>query len=324
LPVHVVASLGATASVLASAASAASASIASSMTTVPGGLAGIVESGVPHAVASVLPSSVTTTMPITSSTITIPIALEVSATFSGALAGALVGVERKFDVVGITTLAIVAGLGGGIIRDVLLQKYGIYALQYPRVLIAALLAAMVVFFFAGAATRVRPALFLFDALALGLFCVTGSDKALLAGFTFIPAILLGTITSVGGGMLRDVLSGEVPAVLRPGGFYAVASVTGATVYVGLVGWLNFVKPVAMVIVVVVVVALRVLSERLGWSSPLPVDLTPRVASMPRRTLGTLTRVFRSSDKAETSGSPEAAEGAAAEHDDVDPGVHPGE
>lgn len=314
MPAHLIASLGATASVVASSA----ASIASSATSAgAGGLAGIVETAVPEAIASVLPSSVTTTVPITATTITIPAVLEVSAAFSGALAGALVGVERRFDVVGVATLAIVAGLGGGIIRDVLLQKYGIYALQNPRVLIAALVAAAVGFFFASAASKVRGTLFLFDALALGLFAVTGSDKALLAGLTFIPAILLGTITSVGGGMLRDVFVGEVPQVLRPGGIYATASVTGAILYVTLVGWLNIVKPVAMILVVLVVIALRVLSERFDWNSPTPVDLTPSVAAMPKRTIGAITSVFTPT---ETSGSPEAAEGAATEHDRVEPGV----
>jgi uncharacterized membrane protein YeiH len=322
LSAYLVASLAATASTLASAA----ASIASTATTAaPSGLAGVVESGVPQAIASVLPSSVTTTMPITASTITIPAVLEVSAAFAGALAGSLVGVERKFDIVGIATLAIVAGLGGGIIRDILLQDYGIYALQNPRMLIAVLLAAVVGFFFAGAATKVRPALFLIDAISLGLFAVIGSDKALLAGLTFIPAILLGSITSVGGGVLRDLLTGEIPPqVLRPGGFYATASVTGAVLYVTLVGWLNIVKPVAMIAVILVVLALRLLSEWLGWLSPVPIDLTPSVASVPRRTMGMLSQMFGPSPNAETRGSSHAAEGSAAEHDNVEPGIGPEE
>jgi uncharacterized membrane protein YeiH len=282
-----------------------------------------VATALPQAIASVLPSVATTTAPVTASTVTIPAYLEVSAAFAGALAGALVGVERKFDAVGVTTLAIVAGLGGGIIRDVLLQKHGIYALENPRVLIATLAAALMAFFFFTAATRIRPVLFLIDSLSLGLFCVIGSDKALLAGLTIIPAILLGTITSVGGGVLRDLLTDDVPQVLRPGGLYAVASVTGATAYVLMVSWLDIVKPFAMVVVVVVVLGLRLLSERLGWSSPVPVDLTGHVVAAPRETYRAFSRVFGAKKAAEqTAGSPDAAEASAAEHDNVAPGTDP--
>jgi uncharacterized membrane protein YeiH len=271
----------------ASPAAVASASALSTLATgAPHGLSALVESTVPSAVASILPSLATTTAPVTQTSVTIPAFMEVSATFAGALAGALVGVDRKFDLIGVTALAVFAGLGGGIIRDVLLQKYGIYALQNPRVLISALLAALLGFFFFTAARRARPLLFLIDALSLGLFCVVGSDKALLAGLTFLPAILLGTITSVGGGVIRDVLTDQTPQVLRPGGFYATASVTGATLYVLLVGWIGIVKPIAMVLTVAVVVSLRLLSEWLGWQSPTPTDLGPRFAAVPRHVIRT--------------------------------------
>ena len=328
MPLHLVATVATSLAATASALASAGGSVASSATTAGSGFAAIVETAVPQAVASVLPSAVTTTAPVTAGTIAIPVALEVTATFAGALAGALTGVEHKFDAVGVTALAIVSGMGGGMMRDVLLQKYGIYALQNPRVLIAALLAALLGFFFFSAASRIRPVLFLIDALSLGLFCVSGSDKALLAGLTIVPAILLGTITSVGGGILRDLLSDRVPQVMRPGGFYATASVTGATVYVLLVSWLNIVKPVAMILVVVLVLGLRLLSQWLGWSSPVPVDLTHKVAAVPRRivlgggrAIGGMRRLFK--PRAEpTIGSPDAAEGQAAENQNVDPGVDP--
>jgi len=252
----------------------------------PHGLGAIVDSGVPGAVAGVLPSAATTTAPITQTSVVVPAFMEVSAAFAGALAGALVGVDRKLDLIGVTTLAVFAGLGGGIIRDILLQKYGIYALQNPRVLVAALLAALLGFFFFTAARRARPLLFLIDAISLGLFCVLGSDKALMAGLAFLPAILLGTVTSIGGGVIRDLLTNQTPQVLRPGGFYATASVAGATLYVLMVGWLGIVKALAMVLTIAVVMSLRLLSEWLGWQSPTPTDLTPTVAAMPRHAIRT--------------------------------------
>ena len=102
----------------------------------------------------------------------------------------------------------------------------------------------------------------------------------------IPAILLGSITSTGGGVLRDVLTGEVPNVLQPGSLYALAAVVGSTTYVLLTVWLGVVKPVAAFAAVAIVLLLRFLSVWLGWQSPTPVDLTPRAGALhPRARAG---------------------------------------
>ena len=272
--------------VAATSSVAATASGSAAATSLPEQLASVVTTVLPSIAASLLPSGVTTTVPITSSTVQIPVALEVSSAFAGALAGGLVGVRRQLDIVGVATLAVAAGLGGGIIRDILLQRYGIYALENPRLLIAALIAAAIASFFFAAVDRVRPVLFVVDALALGLFACIGTDKALLSGLFWVAAILLGTITAVGGGVIRDLLTDEVPQVLRPGGLYATAAVLGALTYVGLVSWLNIVKPVATVAVVLLVLGVRLLSQWLGWQSPMPTDLTPLVAAAPGRALRT--------------------------------------
>lgn len=246
----------------------------------------LVATVIPSIAASLLPSGVTTLTPISASSVQIPAILEVGSAFAGALAGGLVGVRRNLDALGVATLAVAAGLGGGIIRDVLLQRYGIYALQNPRLLVAALVAAALAFFFYAAAARIRPVLFVVDAIALGMFACIGADKALLAVLPVISAILLGTITSIGGGVIRDLLTDEVPQVLRPGSLYATAAVVGAVTYVALISWLHIVKPVAIVVVVLLVLGLRLLSQWLGWQSPMPADLTPLVASAPRGALRT--------------------------------------
>lgn len=271
-------SLAATSSLVATGSAAA--------TSVAAQVGSFVATTVPEVAASVLPSAVTTTAPVSAVAVTVPPALEVAAAFAGGLAGAIVGVRRELDAVGVITLAVAAGLGGGIVRDLLLQRYGIYALENPRLLIAVLIAALLAFFFFGAVRKARPLLLVVDALALGLFACIGTDKALLAGLTVLPAILLGTITSVGGGMIRDVLTGEVPQVLRPGGLYATAAVLGAMAYVGLVSWLNVVKPVATLAVIVLVLGIRALSQWLGWQSPTPTDLTPLVAAAPGKAFRT--------------------------------------
>lgn len=274
-------------SVLATAASIAATSSAIASAAIEpssGGLSSFVETVVPSVVATLLPSSATTTAAATTGAVTIPAYAELLAAFAGALAGAAQGVDRRFDMVGITTLAIVTGLGGGIIRDVLLQDYGIYAFMHPTMLVSCLIAAMFGFFFIGAYRTMHRPLLLIDAVSLGLFAVIGADKALLASLALIPAILLGTITSVGGGVLRDILSGEQPKVMQRGQYYATAAAAGATTYVLLVGWLNVVKPLGAALAFAVVLGLRLLSLVFGWSSPTPVDLTPGVVGAGRAAL----------------------------------------
>lgn len=280
-------------SLLAVAAMAASSAAESTASTAPlaADVVSVLTTATQQFVASALPSAATTTAPVTSVAVQVPVAFELTATFAGALAGALVGVELRFDLVGIATLAVVSGLGGGIIRDVLLQDYGIYALENPRLLVATVVAALVVFFFFTLADRLQWILFLVDALALGIFAAIGSDKALVAGLAVLPAILLGTITAVGGGLLRDVITNDVPQVLRPGGYYATVAVAGSACYIGMVEWLNVVKPLALIVSVTLVVALRLITHWLGWQTSTATDLTPFVTAAPQKAVETSGRAL---------------------------------
>jgi uncharacterized membrane protein YeiH len=269
----------------ASVSATASAVASSAAATDAGGFAGLVVTTVPSMLASALPSGITTTAPATSSAIAMPAYIDLSAAFAGALVGGLTGVEKRFDITGVVTLAVVGGLGGGILRDVLLQDRGIWALSSSQPLLACLAAALVASFFFKLAAKLRRALLLVGALSLGLFAVAGTDKAILSGLDVVPVILLGTITGVGGGVVSSMLLDEIPSVLKPGTLTATAAVAGATTYVLLVEWLGIVKPVAMAACVVMVVGLRLLSIWLGWESPLPTDFSDTIAGLPRRLLG---------------------------------------
>ncbi len=262
-------------------ATATTASVAASSAPDTGTLGSIVASVVPSIVASALPSAATTTVPVTAQPIFLPIPFEVAAIFAGALSGAMAAVNRRFDLTGLFVLAVVNGLGGGIMRDVLLQNYGIFALDHPRALVAVFVAGLIGAFFYTAAEKVRPMLGIIDALSLGLFALVGVDKALVAGLTPLPAILLGTITAIGGGIIRDLLCDREPQVMRRGSLYAVAAVTGCAVFVTMVTWLNFTKPVAMIVAGAVAITLRLGSVWRGWESPEPIDLTHAVGSVPR-------------------------------------------
>jgi len=266
----------------ASAVATSGASAAATSTAATGTLESIVTTVVPSIVASALPSAVTTTTPVTSQPLFLPVWFEIAAIFAGALSGGMTGVRLKFDITGLVVLAIVNGLGGGILRDILLQDYGIFALEQPRALLAVLAAAVVATFFFSAARKMRPAFAVIDAFSLGLFCIVGADKALVAGLTVVPAVMLGTVTAVGGGMLRDVLCDREPEILRRGSLSATAALAGSTTYVLLAMWLNIAKGPAMVAAAVVAMVLRVGSLWLGWESPEPVDITPVVTAMPAR------------------------------------------
>jgi uncharacterized membrane protein YeiH len=160
---------------------------------------------------------------------TLILVLNLAGTFVFGLSGGLAAVRAKLDLVGVVVLAAVVGLAGGITRDVLI---GVPPATFRdwRYLAAAAAAGVVCFFAGRVLERVQRSIMFFDALGLGLFCVTGATKALQFGLGPVQAILLGAITGVGGGMLRDVLLREVPTVLREG-LYAIPAVLGATVLV---------------------------------------------------------------------------------------------
>lgn len=161
---------------------------------------------------------------------TLLLALDLLGVFVFGLSGGLRAVERDFDIVGVVVLALVAGLGGGLARDVLLGDDPPAALRDDRYLLAAVLAGAVVFFGARLVERLGAAVRLFDAAGLALFVVAGTSKALAAGLGAVPAIVIGCLAGVGGGLFRDVLAGVVPIVLRRE-LYAVPALLGATVVV---------------------------------------------------------------------------------------------
>lgn len=288
------------ASTLASATTTASAAATSVPET--GTLGSLVTTVVPSIVASALPSAITTTVPVTAQPIFLPVPFEVTAIFAGALAGAMIAVNRRFDITGLVVLAMVNGLGGGILRDLLLQDYGIFALENPRALVAVIVASIVGAFFFTIAEKIRPLLMPLDALSLGLFALVGADKALVAGLSPIAAILLGTITAIGGGIMRDLLCDREPQVMRRGSLFAIAAVTASTVFVTMITWLNITKPAAMLVAAVLAVILRLGSLWLGWESPEPVDLTHVMRSMPGALLRGGASMFRRTKRTEEPAS----------------------
>ncbi|MFD0888999.1 trimeric intracellular cation channel family protein, partial [Streptosporangium algeriense] len=146
--------------------------------------------------------------------------LDLVGIFVFALSGALVGVRRRLDVVGMAVLAEMTALGGGILRDLILNVRPA-AFSSTGYVLAPVIATAIVFFWHPHVQRVMPAVNVFDAAGLGLFSVVGTEKALSYGLSPLHATLLGVTTGVGGGVLRDVLSGQIPLLLYDRQLYAV-------------------------------------------------------------------------------------------------------
>jgi uncharacterized membrane protein YeiH len=159
------------------------------------------------------------------------LALDLAGTFAFALNGAFTAVRQvRLDIVGVLALGIITAIGGGIIRDVLIDALPPATFQDWPYLAVAAFGALVAFFLARPLERLVTPMVVLDAAGLSLFCVTGASKALTFGLGAAQAVILGAVTGVGGGTIRDVLIGRIPSVLSSG-LYAVPALLGATVAV---------------------------------------------------------------------------------------------
>lgn len=193
--------------------------------------------------------------------------LDLVGIFVFGITGALVGVRKKLDVFGILVLALVTGLGGGFLRDVLIGATPPAALQDWRYLVVPVTAGLVTFFLHPRIGRVERLVNIFDAAGLALFCVTGAVKAIDYGLSPLPAALLGTISGIGGGVVRDVLSGRVPVVLRSE-IYATPALLGAGIVV-VAAALDYEELWVPITGAVICFVIRLLAIRRGWNAPLP-------------------------------------------------------
>lgn len=160
---------------------------------------------------------------------TLLVVLNLAGTFVFGLSGGLAGVRARLDVFGVVVLAAVVGLAGGITRDVLIGLPA-QAFRDWGYLTIAILAGVVTLLAPAALTRLERPILVFDAAGLALFCVTGASTALDHGVAPIGAVVLGAITGIGGGVLRDILVREIPVVLRTG-LYAIPALLGAAIVV---------------------------------------------------------------------------------------------
>lgn len=193
--------------------------------------------------------------------------LDLIGVFFFAVSGSLLAARRDFDIVGSVMLASLVGLGGGVIRDLVINQGVPNAFQQPLYVVPPLLAALTVYLHVFGVRRLRRTLMLFDAGGLALFCVTGTLTALESGMGAVTSVLLGLTTAVGGGVMRDVVANEIPQVFQPQGLYAIPAVAGAalTSLLWNLDWFNVVTGSA---VAALVFTARGLSLRHRWQVPL--------------------------------------------------------
>jgi uncharacterized membrane protein YeiH len=195
--------------------------------------------------------------------------LDLVGIFAFAVSGALLAARKGFDIVGSLALASMAGLGGGIVRDLVIGQGVPTSFTSVVYLVPPLLATIAVYLVSARLQRLNRWILHFDAAGLALFCIAGTDKALGAGLSPVAAALLGIATACGGGLLRDIAANDVPQLFNHRDIYALPAMLGAglTALTASLGVFNLGVGTG---IAVVVFAFRELALRYKWRAPLAV------------------------------------------------------
>ena len=183
-----------------------------------------------------------------------------------AVSGAIAAGRRGMDLIGVIALAVVTAIGGGTIRDILLNRHPIFWLVDPAYLIVIVASALITVSYARWRPAPRATLLLADALGLAVFSVIGAQIAEASGLPAVSGVLLGTVTGCAGGVVRDVLSAEVPLLFRGGNLYASAAIAGTSAYF-LLGQIGVPRAIASLAAMLVIAALRFAA--IWWGLKLP-------------------------------------------------------
>ena len=192
--------------------------------------------------------------------------LDLLGTAAFAASGALAGVQRRMDLLGVVVLALVTAVGGGTVRDVLLGSVPPFCFKDENYLYLSIVIALLVFYFHHSLDFLKRPLLYFDALGLGTFLVIGTGKALAYDAGFLVAVMMGVTTATAGGVVRDVLSDQVPFILQKE-IYATACIFGGILYYILYR-LGMNESLVAVIAALVVVIIRVVAIHRHWSLPI--------------------------------------------------------
>jgi uncharacterized membrane protein YeiH len=198
--------------------------------------------------------------------------LEGAAVIVSAVSGMLKAAEKKMDIVGAYSLALLVSFGGGTVRDLLLQRRPFFWVEHEIYLLVILLLCIAFVYLPSVFYAIR---ILYrrtntvDAMGLALFTLTGLQFAVVAGLPFLPASIIGVITGVAGGVFRDIVVNEIPVIFRPGGLYAIAAFAGTWTYIAL-RYFSIDSVLSSLIAFCVIVVLRLTSVYFGIRLPHPL------------------------------------------------------
>ena len=208
--------------------------------------------------------------------------IEVIGTIAFASSGAMVAIKQQQDLLGVVVLGVTTAVGGGMLRDIILGNVPPGLFMNPVYVMAAFITVLALFIVVRLNQRILESRYIasyekmmniFDAIGLAAFTVTGIDTAVLAGYGdyHFLSVFLGVLTGVGGGVLRDIMAGQTPYILRKH-VYASASIAGALCYVFLADWMT--GDASMIISALLVILIRMLATRYCWNLPTATKKQP--------------------------------------------------
>lgn len=188
------------------------------------------------------------------------------AVFTCGVTGALAAGRKQMDGIGVIVLSVVTALGGGTIRDVLLNKYPVFWIEDPTYLLVAILGSLVAAITFRFWIRIEAALTIVDALGLALFTTVGAQEAIHMGTPGSVVIVMGVVTGTAGSVLRDVLSNKMSFLFNHGELYATASILGASLLL-LFDRIHFPHETGLALATTATLALRLAAIRWNWRVP---------------------------------------------------------
>lgn len=191
--------------------------------------------------------------------------LDLIGTFVFSISGILAAVDREFDLFGATILGLVTAVGGGTLRDILIGSTPVGWMLDTHYTLVVLLALPICYFFLPRILKLRKTFFLFDTIGIGIFTIIGFEKTMSLGLSPIIAIMMGVVSAVFGGVIRDILSNKIPLVFRKE-VYAFACLSGAVVHYFLTTVIGS-NTISMTISILVVIMIRILAVLKSWNIP---------------------------------------------------------
>lgn len=190
--------------------------------------------------------------------------IDYTGTLVFAISGILVGVDQKFDLFGVFILGFVTAVGGGTLRDVLIGSTPVGWMQNEVYVYIILAAVPLCYVGKKPISKLKKGLFLFDTIGIGLFTILGLQKTLALGLSPLVGVMMGVVSAVFGGVIRDVLAHRTPLIFREE-VYAAACLVGANLF--LLANLFLSVNISMIIAILAVIVIRILAIKRGWSLP---------------------------------------------------------